>query len=230
MGKCESSACRPPAPARGLRQRDRCPRPVRGSAALQQLAWRGRASEGWADQGDRSYIKSPFSNSRASGRRHAARVSGSGSSGAFDSVRRTIAATLNVGPLPATVARCSEGGPQNTRSALFTGTSRAGATGLEPATSGVTGRRSNQLSYAPGGGFTVSQAISARGRLGAGAGRRRPSLTAGATFGSPASLRRRIDLRRTHPTRPWVRCWDQRRGPCGVPVVLKGCPRCAAGS
>ncbi len=26
---------------------------------------------------------------------------------------------------------------------------RAGATGLEPATSGVTGRRSNRLSYAP---------------------------------------------------------------------------------
>ena len=28
---------------------------------------------------------------------------------------------------------------------------RAGATGLEPATSGVTGRRSNQLNYAPEG-------------------------------------------------------------------------------
>ena len=27
----------------------------------------------------------------------------------------------------------------------------AGATGLEPATSGVTGRHSNQLSYAPAG-------------------------------------------------------------------------------
>ena len=32
------------------------------------------------------------------------------------------------------------------------GISVAGATGLEPATSGVTGRRSNQLSYAPGDG------------------------------------------------------------------------------
>jgi hypothetical protein len=30
--------------------------------------------------------------------------------------------------------------------------SETGATGLEPATSGVTGRRSNQLNYAPGDG------------------------------------------------------------------------------
>src|SRR6185312_17366902 len=34
----------------------------------------------------------------------------------------------------------------------------AGATGLEPATSGVTGRRSNQLSYAPEGERSVCQA------------------------------------------------------------------------
>ena len=38
--------------------------------------------------------------------------------------------------------------------------SKAGATGLEPAASGVTGRRSNQLSYAPKGiGWTRGPAL-----------------------------------------------------------------------
>ena len=41
-------------------------------------------------------------------------------------------------------------GPRTTKSPACAGLLRgAGATGLEPATSGVTGRRSNQLSYAP---------------------------------------------------------------------------------
>jgi hypothetical protein len=39
-------------------------------------------------------------------------------------------------------------GPKADRNSEVT---KAGATGLEPATSGVTGRRSNQLSYAPEG-------------------------------------------------------------------------------
>ena len=40
-------------------------------------------------------------------------------------------------------------GPEN--GAIAGHSEGTGATGLEPATSGVTGRRSNQLSYAPGG-------------------------------------------------------------------------------
>jgi hypothetical protein len=42
------------------------------------------------------------------------------------------------------------------------GTSKAGATGLEPATSGVTGRRSNQLNYAPGSRTIVARCWSSR--------------------------------------------------------------------
>jgi hypothetical protein len=41
-------------------------------------------------------------------------------------------------------------GPSNLKESVdFLGFYLTGATGLEPATSGVTGRRSNQLSYAP---------------------------------------------------------------------------------
>jgi hypothetical protein len=41
---------------------------------------------------------------------------------------------------------------QTTPPAYLQALPEAGATGLEPATSGVTGRRSNQLNYAPEGG------------------------------------------------------------------------------
>jgi DNA invertase Pin-like site-specific DNA recombinase len=67
---------------------------------------------------------------------------------------------------------------------------KAGATGLEPATSGVTGRRSNQLSYAPGGGPTVSQDISGSGWPGLGAGWGTRRLGTDATIGL-AQLSRR---------------------------------------
>src|SRR5579884_3544907 len=69
--------------------------------------------------------------------------------------------------LPATVARSRRRCASTTEGARFPGTSRAGATGLEPATSGVTGRRSNQLSYAPFGGSQYGREIRvAAGRAG----------------------------------------------------------------
>src|SRR5215210_7966162 len=46
----------------------------------------------------------------------------------------------------------------STRKHLVAGGAGAGATGLEPATSGVTGRRSNQLNYAPESGDSVALA------------------------------------------------------------------------
>ena len=51
--------------------------------------------------------------------------------------RRYLVASSVMNPIAANVSKCL--------------TFLAGATGLEPATSGVTGRRSNQLSYAPSG-------------------------------------------------------------------------------
>ena len=69
----------------------------------------------------------------------------------------------------------------------------AGATGLEPATSGVTGRRSNQLSYAPKGTASIGTGggLSAlRRRLRAVSGR--PSVDVVLPFrGSDAALSRR---------------------------------------
>ena len=57
--------------------------------------------------------------------------------------------------LPGTVARTGDDEEISARTVRIASNQRnyeAGATGLEPATSGVTGRRSNQLSYAPSGG------------------------------------------------------------------------------
>ncbi len=49
--------------------------------------------------------------------------------------------------LPTAIRQVIENRPK----ATMAGRRMAGATGLEPATFGVTGRRSNQLSYAPAG-------------------------------------------------------------------------------
>ncbi len=110
--------------------------------------------------------------------------------------------------LPAAVARSRRRGGLTTRSARFTGTSRAGATGLEPATSGVTGRRSNQLSYAPRRG-PASKAGTQLRRLSA-------TLPHFMRSSGVTPSRRTAQPGRGHLT-------DQRRGPWKrVPVLLSG--------
>ena len=59
-----------------------------------------------------------------------------------------LAAAQATGDEPATVG--SDSAPTGYQQSHFR-REMAGATGLEPATFGVTGRRSNQLSYAPAG-------------------------------------------------------------------------------
>ena len=62
-------------------------------------------------------------------------------------------AAESYGPLWTRTARLMlrSAGPENATRPMVIGRSQVtGATGLEPATSGVTGRRSNQLNYAPG--------------------------------------------------------------------------------
>jgi len=57
----------------------------------------------------------------------------------------------------------------------------------------------------------------------------RGSSATSATFGVRVGFSVEIDLRRTHPTRPWVRCWDQRRGPfTGSPSYFKARHRSGA--
>ena len=74
---------------------------------------------------------------------------------------------------------------------------RTGATGLEPATSGVTGRRSNQLSYAPersGAREYRTRPAPSVGRRAAGGARLRASRersTSRSRWRDPASARRR---------------------------------------
>src|SRR5438445_12615558 len=54
-------------------------------------------------------------------------------------------------------SNCAFSASRDNARPAFAGTSKTGATGLEPATSGVTGRRSNQLNYAPQGSRSVAE-------------------------------------------------------------------------
>src|SRR3954452_6523065 len=56
------------------------------------------------------------------------------------------------------ISRCPTRSSPCHETSEWCGLQRTGATGLEPATSGVTGRRSNQLNYAPGSRRSVAAA------------------------------------------------------------------------
>jgi hypothetical protein len=95
--------------------------------------------------------------------------------------------------------------PKNGESPAVAGRSwGTGATGLEPATSGVTGRRSNQLSYAPRGVATPSMARVTGPDLPAGTGPR-----VGPQLGGP----------------PWVSgaSTDQPGGGALCPIIASAC-------
>ena len=115
-------------------------------------------------------------------------------------------------------SRAANGGSQSRESRLkrqqkqrLAGISRAGATGLEPATSGVTGRRSNQLNYAPRAG-----ALYRRSTTGSAAGSRaRRSGGSPPDWGPPGAGRRgRIRRPRTRRSSPGSgRCRARRESP-----------------
>jgi hypothetical protein len=70
----------------------------------------------------------------------------------FPDANRGVLDTLDALTAPSTPIGKTPRRTRRTKKPPRAGTFRAGATGLEPATSGVTGRRSNQLNYAPADG------------------------------------------------------------------------------
>jgi hypothetical protein len=117
--------------------------------------------------------------------------------------RRQIGGSRKDQRSPGTIAR-TDGkrymeGPAGGNHQRLRGLCEAGATGLEPATSGVTGRRSNQLSYAPQGGVQYDKP---------------PARTSGRTREHPLDLRNfagrpgfeqaQAILYGGRPTRPWA--------------------------